>query len=46
MTDSIDDNQIHMQKPEHPNKYGKCDHCGTYSANYGVCPFCGKGEVR
>jgi hypothetical protein len=46
MTDSVDDNQIHMQKPNTPSKYGRCSHCGMYSMNMGVCPFCGKGEVR
>jgi hypothetical protein len=46
MTDSIDNNDLHMQKPNTPSKYGRCSHCGMYSMNMGMCPFCGKGEVR
>ena len=46
MTDSIDDNQLHMSKPVRSNRYGKCSHCGMYSNNYGRCPFCQKGEME
>jgi hypothetical protein len=51
MTDSIDNNDLHMQKPNTPSKYWKqqyrrCSHCGMYSMNLGVCPFCGKGVVK
>jgi len=45
MTDSIDDNQIRMHKPERNSKYGKCDHCGMYGGNLGKCPFCEKGTI-
>lgn len=46
MSDSMDDHQLHMSKPERPSKYGQCDHCGMAGGNPGKCPFCEKGEVR
>lgn len=46
MSDSIDDNQLHMPERSRTPKYGQCSHCRTYSANYGKCPFCGKGEIK
>ena len=46
MTDSIDDNQIRMQKPERKPMHNQCPYCKTYSNNIGICPFCGVGELE